>query len=218
MNLRALFRCLSGDWDFRLSLRRCLSLRKQAHRGENIFNLQVMRRTSLLCQSCGARGSKMDIQSNRLKLTVTSSSLWSLVDCLPAAFPAPVSRGRPPSVILRLEPSPLRSGPSVWTPAPLLPVGGKLHLVPVVGVALLLVVVMAIAPLRGPPAVTRFVVLVLRPLPETVVRFEGIWVWIVPWVKGGRRRERRVWVVHGVGKRGVVHRLRGHRVRHRWVG
>lgn len=121
-----------------------------------------------------------------------------------------MSRGGPASVILRPVAPAILPPPSVRTPPALLPVSRKIHFVLVaVAVALLPVVVMAIAPLRGPPVVQGLVVLVMPYLPEAVVRLEGAGTLSVARVKVGGRERRVGRVVHGVW-RVVAHGLGGH--------
>lgn len=137
----------------------------------------------------------------------------------PAALSAPVSGGRPASLVLDAMAPPLRPPAPVWTPPSILPVTKKLQFllvaVATVAVALLPVVVMAIAPLWGPPLVRRLVVFVRPPVPEAVVGGEGAGALDVPGVEvwGRKRRVRRVGGVHGV-RRMVAHGGRVHGGRH----
>lgn len=143
----------------------------------------------------------------------------------PAAVSAPVSGGRPPSVVLRPMAPPFGPPAPVWTPATILPVAKKFHFmlvaVATVAVALLpVLVVVAIPPLWRPPFVCGPIVFVLPPMPEAVVRNEGVlsvtrtesWGWKrrVRWMGGVHRV---LWVViHGWR----VYGRRHGRVRYRW--
>lgn len=117
---------------------------------------------------------------------------------VPAAVPAPVSGRSSSSIVLRFVAPPLTSPLPVRTSPTLLPLSRKLRFVSVAeGVALLLVVVVAIAFFWRPPGVHGLLVRVWPPMSDTVVWLKGTRVLGEAGSEDGRRKWR-------VGRAGVV--------------
>lgn len=175
------------------------------------FSMSVRRLGSPTFPVAIALSVKKCKQSTKRVVPQSGLSDGSCCRVLPAAVPAPVPGRSPSSVVLRPVASTLRPATPVRTPPAIFPLPSIFYFVPVamatIAVALLSVVIVAIASVWRPPVVHGLLILVL-PVPEVMVKFEGAGALGVASVECGRweRGVGRMGVVHGIW-RVVAHRL-----------